>query len=49
MSEFWIGDRVADPALISPELRALFADAPEAPEWTDRGHEWTVEIGDSDG
>ncbi|USH45541.1 hypothetical protein SEA_PHABULOSO_46 [Gordonia phage Phabuloso] len=48
MPDFWIGDRVADPALISPELRALFADAPEVPEWNDRRHEWTAEIGSRD-
>ncbi|QYC53714.1 hypothetical protein SEA_LEROY_48 [Gordonia phage Leroy] len=48
MPEFWIGDRVAEPGLIAPELRALHEDVPERAEWGDRDHEWAVEIGHAD-
>ncbi|QHJ86377.1 hypothetical protein SEA_KUWABARA_40 [Gordonia phage Kuwabara] len=48
MPEFWIGDRVAEPGLISPGLRAVYADVPEGLDWDHRDHEWAVEIGDGD-
>ena len=50
MSErFSVGDRIADPDLVDPQLRELYEQDVDTSGWGDGEVQWTVGVGDRPG